>query len=79
MPGPDPENKRRVNPFGNPGDPERGSLMPDKSLGAKDPFEGSEHAPATRNLEPNDVRQRPYPESSTDSFPEHSADLGWDK
>lgn len=78
MAGPDPENKRKVSPHGDPGgSPSEFPIQHD--LGAKDPFEGSEHAPATRNLDPLDIRLRPFPQSSTDTYPDEPASLGFDK
>ena len=55
--------------MGDPGDDNPFPTQHD--LGAKDPFEGSEHAPATRNLEPNTVRIRPEGHrTGKDSLPE---------
>ena len=74
------ENKRNVNPLGDPGDPTNSDYTPIQTdLAAKDPWEGNKHAPATHDLDPNDVRQRPYPEGSTDTYPDDPAVLGFDK
>jgi len=74
------ENKRNVNPLGDPGDPTNSDYTPIQTdLAAKDPWEGNKHAPATQDLDPNDVRQRPYPEGSTDTYPDDPAVLGFDK
>ena len=62
-----PENKRTIGSFSDPGNPEK--FEPAKSLDALDPFESAKHPPATHEMDPNDVRQRPYPES-------HNS--GWD-
>jgi hypothetical protein len=64
MPSTELRNKRVVNPFGAPGD-----VVPVDTPAEID---------GTYDLDPADIRQRPFPAAGQDSFPDDPSSLGFD-
>jgi hypothetical protein len=59
------QNKREVNPFGAPGDVA--------------PVDTPAMVDGTYDLDPADIRQRPFPEVSEDTYPDEPSSLGFDE